>query len=99
MEVNMPQMTISEDIRPISDLKAKGSEIVTHVTDTQRPVILTRHGRGVAVVLAVEEYERLQRASDDRALIAALREGERDFEDGRVVTHEEMRAKWLTEAP
>ncbi len=53
----MTHLTISRDIRPISDLKAKGSEIVTQVANTGRPVVLTRHGRGVAVVLAVDEYE------------------------------------------
>ncbi len=90
----MTQLTISRDIRPISDLKAKGSEIVTQAANTG-PVVLTRHGRGVAVVLAVDEYERLQQAAGRGALVSALREGERDVEAGRVVTQEEMRAKWL----
>ena len=93
----MAQLTISRDIRPISDLKAKGSEIVTQAADTGRPVVLTRHGRGVAVVLAVDEYERLQQAAETGALVAALREGEQDVDAGRVLTHEEMRAKWLVE--
>ena len=91
----MARLTISRDIRPISDLKAKGSEIVTQAANTGRPVVLTRHGRGVAVVLAVDEYERLQQAAETGALVSALREGERDVEAGRVVSHEEMRAKWL----
>ncbi len=91
----MAQLTISRDIRPISDLKAKGSEIVTQAASTGRPVVLTRHGRGVAVVLAVGEYERLQQAAEQGALVAALREGERDVDAGRVLTNEEMRAKWL----
>ena len=91
----MAQLTISRDIRPISDLKAKGSEIVTQAAKTGRPVVLTRHGRGVDVVLAVNEYERLQQAAERGALVTALREGERDVEAGRVSTHEEMRAKWL----
>ena len=93
----MTQITISRDIRPISDLKAKGSEIVTQAASTGRPVVLTRHGRGVAVVLAVAEYERLHQAAERGALVAALREGERDVEAGRISTHEEMRAKWLGE--
>ena len=93
----MAQLTISQDIRPISDLKAKGSEIVTQAASTGRPVVLTRHGRGVAVVLAVDEFERLQQAAERGALVAALREGERDVEAGRTLTHEEMREKWLTE--
>jgi predicted transcriptional regulator len=57
--------------------------------------VLTRHGRGVAVVLAVDDYERLHQAAERGALAAALREGERDVEAGRTLTHDEMRAKWL----
>ncbi len=93
----MPSLMISEDIRPISDLKARGSEIVAQVTETRRPVVLTRHGRGVAVVLGVEEYERLQRCVEHSILMDALREGERDAAAGRVLAHDEMRAKWLPE--
>ena len=91
----MTQLMISQDIRPISDLKAKGSEIVAQAANTGRPVVLTRHGRSVAVVLAVDGYERLQQAAERGALVEALREGERDVEAGRNLTHEEMRAKWL----
>ena len=91
----MAQLTISQDIRPISDLKAKGSEIVTQAAETGRPVVLTRHGRGVAVVLAVDDFERLQQAAERGALVEALREGERDVEAGRVLTQEQMREKWL----
>ncbi len=93
----MTQLTISQDIRPISDLKAKGSEIVTQTATTGRPVVLTRHGRSVAVVLAVDDYERLQQAAERGVLVEALREGERDVEAGRTSTHEEVRAKWLVE--
>lgn len=95
----MPQVTISQDIRPISDLKARGSEIVTQATSTGRPVVLTRHGRGVAVVLAVDDYERLQEAAERGALVAALREGERDVLAGRTLAHEKMRSKWLHGGP
>jgi antitoxin YefM len=49
----------SEDIRPISDLKTKSSKIVEHVQRSRRPVLLTKRGRGVAVLLELSEYERL----------------------------------------
>jgi prevent-host-death family protein len=91
----MAELTISQDIRPISDLKARGSELVAQAAQTGRPVVLTRHGRGVAVVLAVDDYQRLRQAAERGALAAALREGERDVEAGRTLTHDEMRAKWL----
>lgn len=91
----MAQLTISQDIHPISSLKSRAGEIVRHASETRRPVVLTRHGRGVAVVLSVQEYERLQRAAEKGALLAALSEGLRDFDEGRVISHQEMRAKWL----
>jgi prevent-host-death family protein len=93
----MAQLTISRDIRPISDLKARASEIVTQAADTGRPVVLTRHGRGVAVVLAVDDYERLQLAAETGALVTALREAELDVAEGRTLTQEQMRSKWLAE--
>jgi prevent-host-death family protein len=91
----MPQVTISKDIRPISELKSRSSEIVTQTAETGRPVVLTRHGRGVAVVISVTDYERLQQLAELGAVIEALREGERDVDAGRVSTHEEMRTRWL----
>lgn len=93
----MAQLQIQQDIRPISDLKSGGSEIVTQVQTTHRPVVLTRHGRGVAVVLAAEDYDRLRRAANEGALLAALREGEEDIQAGRVSTQAEVEAKWLGE--
>lgn len=91
----MAQLTISQDIHPISSLKSRAGEIVRQAAETQRPIVLTRHGRGVAVVLSVQEYERMQHAAEQGALLAALGEGQRDFDDGRVLSHLEMRAKWL----
>ncbi len=53
--------------------------------------------RGIAVILSVEEYERLQRAAEHGAIVEALRQAERDVAAGHVLTHDEMRAKWLAE--
>ena len=52
----MAHIQISKDVRPIWDLKAKAAEIVRQVNDSRRPVILTRHGRSVAVILSVMFY-------------------------------------------
>lgn len=55
----MITLKASRDLRPISDLKSSGADIVRQVNQTGRPVVLTRHGRGVAVLLTVEQYEHL----------------------------------------
>ncbi len=59
----MKTVRFTEDVRPITDLKQRAAEIVDHTHRTRRPVLLTRRGRGVAVLLDVEEYEAL----NDRA--------------------------------
>ena len=47
----------SEDIVPITDLKVNPGRIVNQVDKTNRPVLLTSRGRGVAIVQSVKDYE------------------------------------------
>jgi len=92
----MDRVRASEDLRPISDLKSRGGEIVRQVTETGRPVYLTRHGRGVAVVLSVERFEELQDRADGvarAALQRALREADADVTAGRLVSGEQIKAE------
>lgn len=90
----MGQVKISEDVRPISDLKTKSAELVKQVATTDRPVVLTRHGRGVAVLLSVEQYEGLLEQIDETIAARALDVGERDVVAGRVVPHDDVVASW-----
>ena len=46
------------DIRPVSDLRNKFSEIEKTVKNGQ-PVYLTKNGYGTMVVISIEEYSRL----------------------------------------
>ena len=50
--------TIILDIRPVSDLRNKFSEIEKTVKNGQ-PVYLTKNGYGTMVVMSIEEYSRL----------------------------------------
>ena len=56
----MPTAKFSEDVRPITDLKAHASEMVTKACASRRPMLLTRRGRGVAVLLGLDAYEQLE---------------------------------------
>ena len=49
------EIKFSEDILPLTDLKANPGRLVRHVAESHRPVLLTRRGRGVAVVQSVTE--------------------------------------------
>jgi len=56
--------SISEDIRPITDLKKHTREVLDQVRRTGRPVILTVNGRADAVLLDAKTYERYLKASN-----------------------------------
>lgn len=46
----------------MADLKVHGSAVVEQVVRTHRPVLITRRGRGVAVLVDLGEYERMREA-------------------------------------
>jgi prevent-host-death family protein len=68
----MSDPVFSDDVRPITDFKVKSSAIVEHARRTRRPVLITQRGRGVAVVVALEEFERM---TEELAFGRAVDEG------------------------
>lgn len=91
----MGTIKISEDLRPLNDLKVGAGEIVGQVERTGRPVVLTRHGRGVAVILSLAAFEELQERVADGDLRRALNDGEADIAAGRTARHEDVVARYL----
>ncbi len=81
-------MKFSEDLVPLADLKVNPGRVVTQVTEAHRPVVLTRRGRGVAVLQSVADYDRAQ---EERAFMHAVVAGLADLEAGREVSLEEAR--------
>lgn len=73
----------SEDLVPLSDLKINPGRVIKHTTEAHRPVLLTSHGRGVAVVQSVVDYETAQ---EERAFMRAVVEGLSDLEAGREIS-------------
>ena len=86
----MHSLKISEDLRPLSDMKGKPNEVVSQARKTGRPVVLTRYGKGVAVVLSIEAFEELQMAAAKLRLFSALQEAEASLKRGEVIAHKDM---------
>lgn len=75
-----PTIKFSEDVVPLGDLKVNPGKVVRRAEETRRPVLLTSHGRGVAVVQGLSDFEAAQEERDFmRAVVAGLA----DLEDGR----------------
>jgi len=62
-------------IRPLSDLRNNFADITRTVTESQQPVILTKHGRGKLVCMSYEDYEKRVFKQE---IFEKLREAERE---------------------
>jgi len=56
----MQRLKINQDIRPLSEFRSGIAAFLKQVHDTKRPLVITQHGKGVAVLLDVAEYEAMQ---------------------------------------
>jgi prevent-host-death family protein len=89
----MARVRLSEDLRPLSDLETQVAEVVEQASSTGRPVVLTREGRGVAVLLSVEAFEELQASSERLALQRAVDQAERDLAEGNWIEDADVERK------
>ncbi|MFI3330101.1 MAG: type II toxin-antitoxin system Phd/YefM family antitoxin [bacterium] len=64
------------NIRPISDLRNKFTEISKTVHETGEPIFLTKNGYGDMVVMSMETYKNMQ---FDIEISTKLREVEREL--------------------
>ena len=72
-----------EDPVSLTDLKVDPGRVVKQAPDADRPVLVTSHGRGVAVVQSVTDYERTEQ---ERIFMRAVVAGLADLEAGREVS-------------
>ena len=72
-------------ILPISEVKARLPELVAGVLEREEEVVVTRNGRPAAVLVNVDEYERLKETLDvlsDPDLMRQIRASERYLAKG-----------------
>ncbi|OIP31635.1 MAG: prevent-host-death protein [Deltaproteobacteria bacterium CG12_big_fil_rev_8_21_14_0_65_43_10] len=74
-------LSISEDIKSVSELKKKTNEIFRQMHHTGRPIIVTVNGKPDAVLLDVEVFEKKLRSLN---LSILLVEAENDVKEGRT---------------
>lgn len=85
-----PSTRFSTDVVPLGDLKLNPGRVVQHTGATQRPVLLTSHGRGVAVMQSLQAYEAQQ---DELAFMRAVVAGLADADAGRCVSLDSAKAQ------
>ena len=88
----MSKIKPSQDIRPLTDFRANAAAVLKQVQETKRPVILTQHGRGAAVLLDLARYEAL---IEELELLRDVRLAEQQVAAGAGVAHTKARAAVL----
>lgn len=83
-------LSISEDIVPVSDFKAKASDWLRRVSKSGHPLVITQNGKPAGVLLSAKAFDAL---SERARFLAAVEEGLADSEAGRTVPHAEVEAE------
>jgi len=85
----MTRLKLNSDIKPVSEFRANAAELIEHVRHTRRPLVLTQRGHSAAVLLDVDEYEKLL---EEIELLRDVRLSEAQFKTGKGVSHSEAKA-------
>ena len=88
----MSRFRVDEDIRPLSDFRAEMATFVRKINDTNRPMVLTQRGRGVAVLVGVRQYQQMQERLE---LMEDIYRAEAQIAAGEGIPHEEAKKRIL----
>lgn len=83
-------MKFSNQIKPISHLKAHAADIVRQLTEQREPLVITQNGEAKLVIQDVASYEETQ---EILALLKILALGMRQIEGGEIHDVDEVIAR------
>jgi len=83
-------MKLSDNIKPISYLKANAAQVIDNLKHSHQPMIITQNGEAAMVIQSVADYERTQ---ETLALLKVLAQSQQAVSDGKTVTSAEAFAQ------
>ena len=84
----MQRLKIDQDIKPLSEVRISIANYIKQVRDTKRPVIITQHGKGVAVLMDASEYENMQEKLE---LLTDIQTSLGQLATGQGIAHEDAK--------
>ena len=88
----MQRIKVDQDIRPMSEFRTGIASFLKQVHDTKRPLVITQHGKGVAVLLDVAVYEAMQEKIE---LLQDMQTSIAQIDSGAGVAHKDAKAAIL----
>ena len=77
-------MRLSQNVKPISYVKANTSKVLEQV-NASGPMVITQNGEAAAVLMGVRDYDRMQ---ESLALLKILSLGNKSIEEGKDIPAE-----------
>jgi len=82
----MQRLKIDQDIKPLSEIRTGIANFIKQVHNTKRPLIITQHGKSVAVLIDANEYETMQEKME---LLTDVQTSLNQIENGQGIVHED----------
>jgi prevent-host-death family protein len=77
-------MDITKDILPMTTFRNHSAEIMQHLKESKRPVILTVNGKAAAVVQDAAAYQHLLDLAAEASAAEGMRQGLEDLKSSRT---------------
>lgn len=83
-----------DDIMPATEVRDNFKEVLDYIESTNKPVTITKRGRGKVVMMSYEEFDSWRETLDIMAnnpnIAEELKEAQADIRAGRYVTLDEI---------
>ena len=79
----------------VTTLKRQATELLSDLERSKQPILITQHGLPSAYLVDVETYELMQQRMN---VLEGIARGEQAVAEGRVLTHDQAKARlarWL----
>jgi prevent-host-death family protein len=79
----------------VTTLKRQATELIADLERSRQPILITQHGLPSAYLVDVETYELMQQRMN---VLEGIARGEQAVSEGRVLTHDQAKARlarWL----
>ena len=89
----MRRIHLQEDIKPITEFRAKTASLIEQIRETKRALVLTQRGRSAVVVVDVGEYQRMV---EELELLRDIHTAEKQLAEGLGIEHEQALQQVVT---
>lgn len=80
-------MQLVNDIKPVTYLKSRMADVLKHINETKRPMIITQNGEAKAVIQDPKSYEDMKNAI---SILKLLSFAEEDIKNGNLHDEEDV---------